>query len=99
MGGGMDQGPPPLQQHNSAPPTGPPRGMGGGPKPMSSMMGGPPPGGQMGGPPQQVQVNPADLVNAYQALFAQFIKHETQKKVQADTENKLAIMVEKVNGN
>lgn len=53
-----------------------------------------------GAPPQQMaHANPADLVNNYQALFAQFIKYETQKKVQADTENKLAIMVEKVNGN
>lgn len=42
-------------------------------------------------------VNPSDLVNAYQAMFQQFIQVETNQKVKAETENKLAIMVEKVN--
>lgn len=61
------------------------------------MMGGPPPGGAPpGGPPAQ-NVNPADLVNAYQSMFQQFCQVENNQKVKADTENKLAIMVEKVN--
>lgn len=76
----------------------PPKGAGSGPKPMSAMMGGPPPGGaQMGANAPMAAVNPSDLVNAYQAMFQQFIQVETNQKVKAETENKLAIMVEKVN--
>lgn len=93
---GMNQ--PPPQQQMQAPPMAPPKGAGSGPKPMSAMMGGPPPGGaQMGANAPMAAVNPSDLVNAYQAMFQQFIQVETNQKVKAETENKLAIMVEKVN--
>jgi len=60
---------------------------------------GPPPGGaQMGANAALPSVNPSELISGYQAMFQHFSQVETNQKLKAETENKLAIMVDKVNG-